>query len=261
MTSPFGRHIASRFAAARHKFYVRAFSGVAPYLLVNEFPKSGGTWLAQMMSEALDIPFRRNAPIRLERSVTHGHFLSPLGLRNVVLIWRDPRDLLVSFYHHSYFVNEHSNALLVQMTKRKYPLDDYHDVRGNLPAFIRRIAADPVSPKFSWPQFAEIWVRRQGAVHTTYEALRGDTVGELDRVISGRTGQRLAPERLSAVARKYDFTRAKQQATHELPATAEISFIREGSVGGWKTHFSPDAIAALEQTGYAGPMKQLGYEL
>ena len=54
MTSPFGRHIASRFAAARHKFYVRAFSGVAPYLLVNEFPKSGGTWLAQMMSEALD---------------------------------------------------------------------------------------------------------------------------------------------------------------------------------------------------------------
>ena len=31
-----------------------------PLYVVNEYPKSGGTWVGQMLSDALDIPFPRN---------------------------------------------------------------------------------------------------------------------------------------------------------------------------------------------------------
>lgn len=82
--------------AVGHKAMVWAFSGWAPYKLVYEFPKSEGTWLALLLGDALELPSRRNQPIRLESSVTHGHFLSQLGLKNTVVMWRDPRDLMVS---------------------------------------------------------------------------------------------------------------------------------------------------------------------
>jgi len=253
--------ITGRWPAVRHKAFVRGFSALAPYYLVNEFPKSGGTWLAKMLSDTLDLPFRQNAPIRLERSVTHGHFLNPLGLRNVVVLWRDPRDLLVSFYHHCYFVNEHNNAALVQIMKARCPFDDYADIRVNLPAFIRFLSKTPVSPSFTWPKFVAVWAWRPGTVQTSYEALRADTPGELARVAEALTDTPLSAGRAAEVAERHNFARVKQAADLAKPASAEVSFVREGALGGWRAHFDPEAQAALEEGGYADGMHLLGYEL
>ncbi len=247
--------------AARHKAYVRLFSRLAPYYLVNEFPKSGGTWLAQMLSDALDLPFRRNQPIRLERSITHGHFLSPIGLTNTVVMWRDPRDLLVSFYFHCYFVNEHANKALVDLMKTRRPFSDYTNIRANLPAFVRFVTHTPISPSFSWPQFAKVWIGRKDVVHTSYEALRADTPSELARVVQALTGHSLAHEKAAEVAERHLFSKVKQAAEQARPDNAEISFVREGALGGWRRHFTPDAEAALSEDGYLGAMRGLGYEV
>lgn len=247
----------SRAFAVRHKAFVRLLSGVMPYYLVNEFPKSGGTWLAQMLSDALGVPFRRNRPIRLERSVTHGHFLDPRGLRNVVVLWRDPRDLMVSFYHHCYFVNEHHNAQLVSLIKERLPFDDYTDVRANLPAFIRFMSTTPVTPSFTWPQFAAIWAGRPGTVQISYEALREDTAGELARIVEALTGERLARETAESVAARQSFARAKARAAASMKKGVEMSFVREGSVGGWRRHFTEEAEA--EMADYKDAMQRLGY--
>ena len=154
--------IRGRWPAVRHHLFLRGLSGLAPYFLINEFPKSGGTWLAQMVADGLGAPFRRNMPVRLERSVSHGHFLSPVGLRHVTVLWRDPRDMLVSYYYHCYFLNDHHNRGLVTLMKRRCPFDDYNDIRGNLPTFIKFLTRTPVSPGFSWPEFARIWTGRAG---------------------------------------------------------------------------------------------------
>lgn len=253
--------IRARWPAVRHKAFVRGFSGLAPYYLVNEFPKSGGTWLAQMLSDVLDVPFRRNSPIRFERSVTHGHFLKSIGLRNVVVLWRDPRDLLVSFYYHCYFVNEHQNAELVQLMKQRNPFGDYTDIRANLPGFIRFLTDTPASPSFTWPEFAQVWAHRPDKVQTSYEALRADTPGELARVAKALTGTPLHEVRAEEVAERHSFARAKQAAEQERPADAELSFVREGSLGGWRRHFTPEADAALREGGYVEAMRGLGYTL
>lgn len=233
--------IAGRLHAARHKAFVRGFSGFAPYYLVNEFPKSGGTWLAQMLSDAIGVPFRRNEPIRFERSVTHGHFLSPLGLRNVVVLWRDPRDVLVSFYYHCYFVNEHHNEAFVQAMKERCPFADYQDIRTNLPEFIRFLSRKPVSPSFTWPDFAAVWIDRPGTVQTSYEALRADTTAELVRVTRALTGLELPQDRAADVVERHGFDRVKQAAERSRPEHAEISFVRAGALGGWRQHFTPEA--------------------
>jgi sulfotransferase family protein len=251
--------IKRRWPAVRHKAFVRGLSGFAPYYVINEFPKSGGTWLALMLSDALDLPFRRNAPIRLERAITHGHFLSPIGLHNVVVLWRDPRDILVSFYYHCYFLNEHSNAALVRLMKARCPFDDYTDVRNNLPTFIRFLSEAPVSPSFTWPQFAAIWTGRKGTVQTSYEALRADTPRELARIAEALTGVPLPTDRALEVSERHSFARAKQAADQVTPAHAEVSFVREGSLGGWRRYFTPHVDAALRDGGFEAPMRLLAY--
>lgn len=253
-------HILVRGRAVRHKAIVRLFSGVAPFILVNEYPKSGGTWLAQMLSAAIGRPFRRNEPIRIEHSVTHGHFLSPLGLRNAVVLWRDPRDMLVSLYYHCYFINEYGNSLLVSLMKDRSRFDDYSDIRTNLPTFIRLFSTGTISPSFTWPQFAKVWNERPGTVQTSYEALRRDTAGELAAVVLATTGLRLDPSRAKDVAAEFDFQSVRAAAQRSQRGGAEVLFVREGSLGGWKRHFSPESEAAIIEMGYLEPMRALGYD-
>jgi hypothetical protein len=254
-----------RFYTARNKTYVRLLGGMMPFYLVNEYPKSGGTWLTQMLAEAMDIPFRRNELVRLERSLVHGHYLHPTLLRNVVVIWRDPRDLLVSFYHHCYFVVEFhdrkfGNKQLVSLMRERCPVADYDDVAGNLPRFIRFISTTPVAPRFTWPEFAAVWANRPGTVQTSYESLRADTPGELTRIVRALGGLALDPDRAGRIAEAHSFDRAKAKAEAELPAGAERSFVREGSLGGWRRHFGDEALAELARHGYGAPLAALGYQ-
>lgn len=258
MLSDFWGKGVNKAYAARHKFYVRAFSGISPYFIVNEYPKSGGSWLANMLSDALDLPFRRNQPIRLEKSITHGHFLHPFGMRNVVVLWRDPRDVLVSFYYHCYFKNEHNNQLLVKMMKNHLPFDDYGDIRSNLPDFIKFISENPLSPRFSWVQFARVWAHRPGTVQTSYEMLRKDTPDELGRVIEKLTGLKIPEKELELVADKHSFAKAKVAASKEIGA--EMSFVREGALGGWRKHFSEECVRVLTEKGYYKCMSLLSYD-
>ncbi len=217
-----------------------------PYYVVNEFPKSGGTWLAQMLADALELPFRRNKPIRLEKCVTHGHFLNPTGIRNVVVLWRDPRDVIVSLYHHSYFVNEHSNRLLVQLMKERLPFDDYRDVRNNLPEFIQFISTNPITPRFTWSQFVDVWLERPGTVQTSYEELRQDAAGTLWRIVMELTGRELPKDRCVTIAENHSFERAKERAAVlSTKPGVEMSFVRDGSVGGWRNYFSDEAIEEM----------------
>lgn len=244
-----------KLTAARHQLFVRGLSGIAPYYVVNEFPKSGGTWLAQMLADALDLPFRRHSPIQYEPSVTHGHFLRPHGLRNAVLLWRDPRDLLVSFYYHCYFVNEHNNALLVHLMKQRCPLSDYSDIRSNLPKFIRFVTKTPITPSFTWPDFVRTWAARVDVVHTSYESLRADTPSEITRIVSDLTDNTLTDAEAVQVADRHSFVKAKDRARPS--GDVEMSFIREGSLGGWRRHFSPEAMDALDEGGYLAAMSVL----
>lgn len=255
------RHLRARVAALHYKAFVRGLSGIAPYYLVNEFPKCGGTWLAQMLAMALDLPFRRNQPIKLEKAIVHGHFCNPIGLRNVVVLWRDPRDMLVSFYFHCFFMRQHGNELFVDMMRERAGYADFEDVRANMPRFLELIYGNPVSPRFTWPEFATVWLERPGAQQVRYEDLRRNAPGELQRLVLALTGAELPESRAADAADAYIFAKAKAKAEAEKRAAGQdgSAFVREGSVGGWRPYFSSEANDILSSQGYREPMVRLGY--
>jgi len=234
---------------------VHLFSGALPLYVVNEFPKSGGTWVGQMLGRALGVPFPRNRLPVLRPSIMHGHYLNPRGMKNVVVVWRDGRDVMVSWYHQQLIPHEW-NARQVSRSRRELPLEDYADVHENLPAFIEYAFRRPHSPRFSWVDFARRWHGRKGAIHIRYEDLRRDTSGELQRIVHGLTGRRPSPEEATAIAEEFSFER---QAGRRAGEEDKSSFLRKGVVGDWRTHFSREAREVFDR--YAGDeLILLGYE-
>jgi len=154
---------------------VHLLSGAVPLYVINEFPKSGGTWVGQMLGRALRVPFPRNRFPVLRPSIMHGHYLSPFGVKNAVAVWRDGRDVMVSWYHQQLLPHEHRNDAQVERTRREVSFKDYENVYENLPAFIEYAFTKPHSPSFSWTDFVHRWHQLNNVVHVRYEDARRDT--------------------------------------------------------------------------------------
>lgn len=244
-----------KFNGAIRCAMVHTVSGLLPLYIVNEYPKSGGTWLGLMLSESLSVPFSRNRLPKLERSIFHGHYICSWNMKNVCVLWRDGRDVITSLYYHSLFKNEKGNHLLVDLVRKDLQFKDYDDIKSNLPAFIEYIFTRAISPRFNWSEFVDAWENKK-AVHVKYEDLRADTSGQLIRITSELGSKELTAIHAEEIAEKYSFEKMSGRKPGQQNSG---SFMRKGIVGDWKNHFSQDARKIFDH--YAGQqLIKLGYE-
>jgi hypothetical protein len=231
----------------------------ADNVIVNEYPKSGGSWLSQMVSEAMDLPYPRNRLPMLRSCLMQCHVLNPLGMDNVVVVWRDGRDIAVSFYHHLLMGHEYGGDAAADRNARRLGIDDPHDVRGNLPRFIDALMTGGIGPSFTWPQFVANWHGREGVIETRYEDLLANPEAELHRIVTSLKGTTPSPAAIAQIVRKYSFT---AQSGRRQGEEKKGSFIRKGVAGDWVNHFSDEATevfgshagAALAALGYSERM-------
>ena len=105
-------------------------------IIVNEYPKSGGTWLSQLISEIVGVPFPRNTYPQYERCILHGHYKSNFMRKNIITLWRDGKDISVSFYYHCLIPNGIGNQALIIHVSRHLNFHDPDDIQNNLPDFL-----------------------------------------------------------------------------------------------------------------------------
>lgn len=232
-------------------------------IFVNEYPKSGGSWLTLMLSEILDLPFARNRlPHARAAQIFHGHHLSPQTLSGMpaVLLWRDGRDVLVSLYYHCLFYNDKGNKVAVDRCRAAVPFDDYVDIASNLPAFIRFIHSGKGVPRFAWAEFARQWVDRRDCVHTFYEVLFDDGEQALTCVLKA-LGFEPDAHRIAEVVATHSIERYRSPGSGGIPASGDerLPFVRRGGHGGWREHFSREAAEAFRELDGAA-LVALGYE-
>src|SRR5690554_5617942 len=141
--------------AAKRYLMWHFLSGAMPYYLICEYPKSGGSWVTQIVSDYLDIPTHRNKNGKFQKSVLHGHHLYNSKFRNVIYVIRDGRDVMVSAYYHRLYNNDRNAAFAVNDFRNKVPFSDYENIRLNLPAFIEYMFTQNAKGfnKFNWSDF------------------------------------------------------------------------------------------------------------
>ncbi|MEM6638899.1 MAG: sulfotransferase domain-containing protein [Pseudomonadota bacterium] len=244
--------------AAFRYLVANTLSGVLPIYVITEYPKCGGTWVGQMVSDYLQLPFPRNRWIPVKASVHHAHYVYTPSIRNTLAVFRDGRDVMVSFYFHMMFENEKSSPHVVHKTRKALKFADYNDVHSNLPTFIEYlfdIQSKSRSPfQFTWPEFVRSFEGKPGA-RVRYEELVEDCPRALSAALADLTGQQVDMERVEAISEKYSF---KAQANRPAGVEKKGSFLRKGRPGDWQEKFTPEAARLFHELAGAELIK-LGY--
>ncbi len=253
--------------------YVKYMPGLFDSFLVTEYPKSGGTWLGQLLSGYFNVPFPRNKFPSLKMSVIHGHYLpsnSSKKIKKIFRIYRDGRDVMVSSYYHNLIWNEKNikTPKDVLYYRKKLCFTDIMDIKVNLPKYIEFIFTHTPSPivrfgfEGNWASFNNRWNRyyekgdRHNLINTSYEKLLNDTKKELVRLISEINGEEADLLRVEQIVQRYSF---KNQANRVQGVEKKNSFLRKGIAGDWKNNFSKESAEIFNY--YAGEMlMELGYE-
>lgn len=224
--------------------------------LVNEYPKSGGSWMAQMLSDALDLPFPRNRLPTIGDSIMHGHYNAKAINTPVIHICRDGRDVVTSFYFHRLLSNTFSASTEREKALKKLGIKDPNDVVTYMPRFIELLAKGETHPNISWSDFVESWHKHKTVVALVkYEDLLADSALELKKCCDSL--DRVLPDTdAQAIAEKYSF---ESQTKRKQGSEDTGKYLRKGVAGDWKEKFSQEAKDTFSH--YMGTgLVSLGYE-
>ena len=225
------------------------------HITVNEYPKSGGTWIGQMISEATDLPFPRNRLPVFRASIMHDHYYSTIGIKKPLIVWRDGRDVVVSQYYHWLFGTEIGGNSQVQLYRNDLRFNDYDDIVTNLPKFIEYVYVKKRYPKFSWSDFTNQWINQE-AVFVKYEDMRLYSIKELQRIVMALSKIELSINRATEIVDRYSF---QKQAGRKCGEENKKSFMRKGIIEDWKNNFSDESKEIFKQVAGKELIK-LGYE-
>lgn len=252
-------------AVVQKEFMARTGARFRPVYLVNEYPKSGGTWLKFMLADALGVPaWTRGRPV-WRSCVMQAHWITEKPNCRTIVQFRDGRDVMVSFYYHSFFKNQFRNELLVKRMRQRFNFDDFNDIRSNLLPFMEGMFQSPESPAFTWRAFVRYWANMPNVLRTRYEDLRQDTATELKRLMSELGEKSFSLNDAASIAERYSMQNMRENAEILNPRMtgrqeSETDFIRKGSVAGWSGSFTDEALVWFEAN-HGDELERLGYRL
>lgn len=244
------------------------FGESIPQYFVSEYPRSGGTWLSNMLADYLRCsrPGKSMLPIAC-RAVLHNHWSYHPKMRRVIYLMRDGRDVMVSYYFYrirGIEIGMTPKARLFKQTFEKLfgPGYDPKDTATNLPKFMEYEFSNPIGAgRHNWPDHIVNWVgegkeTRPHVLYLTYEELLGDTYGAFQRALEHVSGE-VAEDRL--VRRTVDHFSMESITGRKSGEEDSSSFVRKGITGDWKNHFTREAAEVFDR--YAGEALILaGYE-
>lgn len=221
-------------------------------LNINEYPKSGGTWVCRMLRDATGYRFDDNTFPRPGNAVVKYHRL-PLAVKRMAVVVRDPRDVFVSFFFHckAVFRDDPFNRSLVGRINEEI-FAHHEDEAQQLEAFVQRLVTSPIYPRFTWHAFYEHYLE-QGVPIFRYEDFRerpAETLGSLLAAL----GVAVSSDAADAVIERHSIDRILEARGK----SDEPTFIRRGKVGGYTDNLSDQAIARIVAA-EGDTMRKFGY--
>lgn len=235
-------------------------------ILLTEYPKSGGSWLSNMISQYLEIPFPKRENPPLSKTLIHGHYLPKYNLQNfpkTIVMVRDARDVMVSYYFHILYIHDNQkNIKEHEFYSKRLNIENANDVETNLPKFIEFIST--FKPKSfqhffhpsDWSNFYKEWKKQDDVIFVRYEDLLQDTEQTLKKVLKELGVETIDEEKLKTIVENNSFKKLANRNNNEEDRN---SFLRKGIAGDWKNYFSEDAKNISKKL-FGDSLIEFGYE-
>jgi len=225
----------------------RRWPRIFPLVFVLGYPKSGTTWTCQVVADYLRLPFPQHSLLPVGcPAVVHGHEPPDSRYPLVVYSVRDGRDALISMYFFLLRgVSGRGRVRLPSHLRAFFPAEiDRDDVAGNIAPFVERQMVKPADG-CNWGQHvrAHFGSRREGHVMLRYEDLLADGPNSLAAAMSALSSEEPDTERAQMALQKYSFGRL---ADRKPGTEIRDSFLRKGTAGDWKTHFTREAAEIFD---------------
>jgi hypothetical protein len=240
--------------------YPRSGNTWARFLLGNLINQNDPVTFSNIESRIPEIYFNRDRVLQqLPRPrMLKSHECFQPHYPRVIYIVRDPRDVVVSFYHHN-------------VKARNIP-DDYP-----MASFVPRFIAAEFDRRFgSWRDNVMSWAAvregNPGFLMLRYEDLKRDTASALANVVAflNRCSFRKIDSNLEALQRTIELSSPEKMRALEKEEAgrwvltkgtrSDKPFVRSATSGGWKSQLAPESVEAIESA-WGGLMLSLGYEL
>ena len=225
-------------------------------IFVTEFPRSGGTWFCQNLSEILSMPFPRNSNISKQPCILHGHFLATKNPQRTIHLLRDGRDVVVSAYHY-FLLNEENPKALVNRWRRRMPQNDLEEVCVNLSAFIKILFTTYRSgfKRLTWGDFVHHYLSQPYTLNIKYEELSQNPEKTMTSAIHW-LGEKDDQKLIANTIKKYQF---QNQSGRKKGDANPGAFLRKGIIGDWRNYFNEESAEVFNF--YAGDaLIRAGYE-
>lgn len=229
---------------------------LSQHIRIAEFPKSGGTWLSQMVSEMSGLPFPRNSRLPFFRKcIQHSHIMGPATTKTILVV-RDVRDVISSAYFHFLFENQEKDPYLVAHWKGIMSDVEISNVKESMPVFIKRFHKHfkVAQRRTNWSNHTESYLKNeQKILIIKYEDLLKDASGQLEEVRNWLSLE--SQMNIKDVVEKYSF---KNQTKRERGVENRTAFLRKGISGDWKNHFNEES-KNLVLNYYGSTLQKLDY--
>ncbi len=248
--------VAKRFSI----FFGKTFPNAFPLVFVLGHPKSGTTWMCQLLADYFRLPFPQHSIMPIGCSAVVHSFEAPSKkYRKGVYMIRDGRDTVVSTYFHvrgrllAGGKERHNRTLFAG-------LDPNAEPSANIATFLRRLHANPtggLSKLPSWGQHVNAYFEKghENLQIVKYEDLLDDGCRAFGEVVSKMAGCEADVERVADTVRRYSF---KNQTGRKQGQENRGSYLRKGEAGDWKNHFSKEAAEVFHQY-YGTALIRAGY--
>lgn len=222
---------------------------------IAEFPKSGGTWLGNMLSDLSGLPFPQRKYLPIAQCIEHSHYTGPTQKKTIVLI-RDGRDIMVSAYFHFLFQNNKKPKGMIDHWRSVMNFKNVEDVEQNLPKFIDKFSREFTigGKKVSWSDHVTSYdYNNPQVILCRYEDLITKPAETLRNISEQYNITRKC--KIEEVVKKNSFEYITGRRAGEEDRN---QFHRKGIVGDWKNYFNEHSLDIFYM--YHGrALKNLGY--
>jgi hypothetical protein len=207
-----------------------------------EYPRCGGSWIRHLMQDAMEIPqYAYDRPLT-KNSIIQCHVLPNWMIRRAVVIFRDPRDAIVSFYHKKVSYDKNFRG------GRAFHVGNYHhdperDIKEDFCEFLKVHLTAPDHPRFSFSEFATAWLAEDNTCIAKYEDFKTEPTIQLRR-LTEFVGVDVADSKIEEAVEQNSFanrTKRRSGKVRTVGETDNSQFERKGIVGDWKNLFNDEA--------------------